>query len=255
MNSKRGRNGWEKFFACTDDTIIKYANVVDSCGYYICCNSCRKDIKLNHQYYPQHFIEHVKQVHIKETETKANSNIRQFFSKKSKSEGIKSVSSVSSLSKFSSHNLFPCGGILELSMHGDRINLYEEYAKIDEKASYAMIRRQYGRPDAEWQVYARDCEKTKASVINANTRRCSSCCGFVLCALGLLCLAVWCDRLFLSICASSFKRHCVGCQFFYLTTKFANCRHIITVISYFTLSDERRACLTAGDPGPFVPSR
>ena len=28
VNSKQGRNGWEKFFACTDDTIIKYANVV-----------------------------------------------------------------------------------------------------------------------------------------------------------------------------------------------------------------------------------
>ena len=121
------------------------------------------------------------QVHIKETETKANSNIRQFFSKKSRSEGIKSVSS---LSKFSSHNLFPCGGIFELSVHESHIKLYEEYAKIDEKASYAMIRRQYGRPDGEWQVYARDCEKTKASVIKANTRRCSSCCDFVLCALG-----------------------------------------------------------------------
>ena len=122
--------------------------------------------------------------------------IRQLFSKKSRSEGIKSVSS---LSKFSSQNLFPCGGIFELSLHEARIKLYEEYAKIDEKASYAMIRRQYGRPDGEWQVYARDCEKTKASVIKANTRRCSSCCDFVLCALGLSCLAVWCDRLFLSL--------------------------------------------------------
>ena len=173
-----------------------YNHKIRKCGYYIRCNSCRKDIKLNHQHYPQHFIEHVKQVHIKETETKANSNIRQFFSKKSRSEGIKSVSS---LSKFSSHNLFPCGGIFELSLHESRIKLYEEYAKIDEKASYAMIRRQYGRPDGEWQVYARDCEKTKASVIKANTRRCSSCCDFVLCALGLSCLAVWCDRLFLSL--------------------------------------------------------
>ena len=202
----------------------------------------------------------MKQVHIKETETKANSNICQFFSKKSKSEGIKSVSSVSSLSKFSSKNLFPCGGILELSVHGDRINLYEEYAKINENASYA-IRRQYGRPDGEWQVYARDCEKTKASVIKANTRRCSSCCDFVLCALGLSCLAVWCDRLFLSLLLPFVfllllsRDTLCRLSVFYLTTKFANCRHIITVISYFTLNDERRACLTAGDPGPFVPSR
>ena len=185
----------------------------------------------------------MKQVHIKETETKANSNIRQFFSKKSRSEGIKSVSS---LSKFSSHNLFPCGGIFELSLHESRIKLYEEYAKIDEKASYAMIRRQYGRPDGEWQVYARDCEKTKASVIKANTRRCSSCCDFVLCALGLSCLAVWCDRLFLSLfCRLCFFFQETLCRLsvFYLTTKFANCRHIITVISYFALSDERRAAI------------
>ncbi len=89
VNSKRGRNGWEKFFACTDDTIIKYANVVDSCGYYICCNHCRNDIKLNHQYYPQHFIEHVKQVHIKETEKRQIPTSAKYFRR---SPGLKASS-------------------------------------------------------------------------------------------------------------------------------------------------------------------